>query len=137
RDTRTTTDWTPVICTHADYVGSQGGLIQVAGAANGTGTGATLELQTTTINGGGAITNPAVFNIQGKLEADSGANTIENFTAGNFTNDGELLVTGNSTTLTLLDDTLTDYVATQGAIIVVARAANATATGTIVELQAS
>ena len=48
---------------------------------DGSGTGgATLELQNTTIDGGGAITNPAVFNIDGLLKADNAtANTIENF----------------------------------------------------------
>src|SRR5207245_7029497 len=44
--------------TLSDFVTSQGGKIQVDGAANGTGTGSTLELQNTTINGGGAITHP-------------------------------------------------------------------------------
>ena len=52
-----------------DFVGSQGGKIQVDGTHDGSGTGgATLELQNTTIDGGGAITNPAVFNIDGLLE---------------------------------------------------------------------
>src|SRR5581483_6845601 len=94
--------------TLTDYVGAQGGLIVVDGLGNGTGTGSVLELQSTTINGGGAITHPAVLNVKGLLEADSATlNTIENFTAGNFTNDGELLVTAGAT-LTLLNDTLTD-----------------------------
>ena len=67
--------------TLTDYVGSQGGTIQVDGTDNGSGTGSMLELQNTTIDGGGAITNPAVFNIDGMLEVPTSAtaNIIENF----------------------------------------------------------
>ena len=103
-----------------DYVSSQGGKIQVDGTHDGSGTGgATLELQNTTIDGGGAITNPAVFNIDGLLKVDNAtANTIENFdaAAGTFTNDGELLVADTSSLL-LLNDTLNDYVGSQGGTI--------------------
>src|SRR5581483_2502081 len=83
--------------TLTDYVSAQGGLIQVDGNGDGTGAGSILELQSTTIDGGGAITHPAVFHIVGKVEADSGTSIIENFTASHFTNDGELLVTNSAT----------------------------------------
>ena len=71
-----------------DYV-TNGGTIQVDGTANGSGAGATLELQHTTIDGG----DKGSFHIDGLLKADTAtANIIENFDAANFTNDGELLV---------------------------------------------
>src|SRR5262249_61744673 len=66
----------------------------------------------------------AMFNVDGKLQATalSGvgtSNPIENFTAGNFTNDGKIQVTGasNATTLTLLNDTLDDYNGTTPGLI--------------------
>ena len=81
-----------------DFIGSQGGYIDVVGTGNGTGVtasnSATLDLTgNTTIDGGGTLTNPAMFTVSGLLRADGGSDTIENFsTAGDFTNDGELLV---------------------------------------------
>ena len=102
----------------------------VAGLGNGSGTGATLELQTTIVDGGslGSFTN------DGLTEADAGLNTIKNFTVGKFVNDGKLLVTGNSTTLTLLNDTLNDY-ATLGGSMLVAGLGNGSGTGATLELQ--
>src|SRR5208282_1257831 len=91
-----------------DYV-TAGGSIQVDGTA---GVGSTLELQTTTINGN----DLGSLNVDGLLEADNGtANTIENFSAGKFTSDGKIWVTGNAT-LTLKSDTLQDYVTAGGSI---------------------
>src|SRR6202011_3676330 len=70
----------------------------------------------------------------GTLKADANANTIENFNATGpvtFTNDGELWVTGSSTTLTLLNDVLNDYVGTIGGLIQV----DGTGAGATLELQ--
>ena len=79
-----------------------GGSIQVDGSA---GTGSTLELQTTTINGN----DLGSLNVDGLLEADNAtANTVENFSAGDFTSDGKILVTGNAT-LTLLERSWADW----------------------------
>src|SRR4029077_5730525 len=80
--------------------GTERGTIQV----DDRGTGQSrLELQTTTIDGGKLFNN-------GLLEATSGtANTIENLAAGNFSNDGTLKVTGDLTSLLLLNDKLTNY----------------------------
>ena len=48
-------------------------------------------------------------------------NIIENFNvttpAVTFTNDGEILVTGTGTKLTLISDTLNDFTATHGGTI--------------------
>ena len=127
-----------------DFVGTQGGTIQVDGTADGSGAGSILNLQKTTIDGGGAIAHPAVFNIDGKLEATgiSGtgtANIIKNFTAGHFTNDGELLVTGPNTgtvtSLLLLNDTLNDFVGTQGGTIQVVGTHDGSGAGSILNLQ--
>src|ERR1019366_7560239 len=107
-----------------DYKSTTPGKIQVA-------TGATLELQTTIIDGGTGVAGVtgATFNIDGALTADgSVSSTIENFAAGNFTNDGELLVTGSGTNLLLKNDTLDDYKSTTPGKIQVA-------TGATLELQ--
>src|SRR6185437_6183981 len=108
-----------------DYSGSQGGLIQVDGAEDGSGTGSTLNLQNTIIDGNSLAS--AVFTVKGKLDAtDIGgtgtSNTIENFTtAGNFSNGGEILVTSSvvasGSTLTLKNDVLNDYRSSQGGLI--------------------
>lgn len=98
-----------------------GGSIQVDGSA---GTGSTLELQTTTINGN----DLGSLNVDGLLEADNAtANTIENFSAGDFTSDGKILVTANAT-LTLLDDLVTNT----GGIIAVDDTGTLTLTGTTI-----
>src|SRR4029077_14252304 len=75
----------------------------------------TLELQTTTIDGGnlGSLTN------HGLTEATSGtASTIKDFTGGNFVSDGTLWVTGNGTSLLLKSDVLNDFATAGGAILV-------------------
>src|SRR6202035_1744740 len=77
-------------------------------AATMSGAAPKLELQTTTIDGDNLATS--TLNVDGLLVADDGtANKIERFAAGNFTNDGEVQVTGNGTVLTLSNDTLDDY----------------------------
>ena len=104
-----------------DFIGSQGGYIQVVGTGNGTGVtasnSATLDLTgNTTIDGGGTLTNPAMFTVSGLLETTAAATTIENFsTAGGFTNDGELLVS-SGTVLTLNNDQLEISSAARAAI---------------------
>ena len=81
------------------------GTVQVGNASDvGDTVHPVLDLVATTINGGTVtITN------NGLLEASGGtSSTIENLALGNFSNNGTLLVTGNSTTLVLNGDTLTN-----------------------------
>ena len=107
-----------------DYVDA-GGSIQVGNASDASdATPPELELQGTTIDGGGLGT----FTIAGLLKADDGSQSIiENFDtispAVTFTNDGTILVTGSDTTLTLNSDVLDDYVGTAGGSIQVGNAA--------------
>src|SRR4029078_3985044 len=92
---------------------TKGGFIQVFGTMDGSAvtaaTSSTLELKNTTID----ALHLGSFNIDGLLKVDDSpvtvANIIKNFDAGDFTNDGKILVTGAGTTLTLLEDTLNDY----------------------------
>src|SRR5207253_9250229 len=85
--------------------------------------------------GGGAIHHPAVFTLHGKLDAANLPSSPTRRSSDlNFSNDGELLVTANSTLL-LLNDTLSDFVSSQGGKIQVDGAANGTGTGSTLELQ--
>src|SRR6202040_1716930 len=75
------------------------------------------------------------FNVDGTLKATVGTdNLIENFDAGKLTSDGTLLATGNGTRLTLLNDTLQDYVGSTGSSIQVDKN---TTTASVLELQHS
>src|SRR5262249_60434360 len=68
-------------------------------------------------------------------EATSGATSIiENFAAGRFTSNGELLVTASSS-LTLVSDTLSNFVSTQGGKIQIDGTANGSGAGATLTLQ--
>ena len=96
-----------------------------------TTTASVLELQHTTIDGN----HLGSLNVDGTLKATVGTdNVIENFDAGKLTSDGTLLATGNGTRLTLLNDTLQDYVGSTGGSIQVDKN---TTTASVLELQHS
>ena len=64
-----------------DFIGSQGGYIQVVGTGNGTGVtasnSATLDLTgNTTIDGGGTLNNPAMFTVSGLLGTTAAATPL-------------------------------------------------------------
>src|SRR4029079_10030385 len=104
--------------TVTDFVGTDGGAIQVDGNKDDVGTSAdaVLELRNTVINGGGL----GKLNVDGQLIVTSGlTSTIENFGGTDFTIDGLLQVddTAAATKLILLNDTVTDFVGTDGGAI--------------------
>ena len=106
-----------------DYVGSQGGMIQVDGTHDGSGTGATLELQNTTIDGG-TIDNAGL--IQGIV----GASFIDNANINNF---GSGFIDANGVNFTIDPSTITNdgtLEATNGGTLVLSQD-NVTNTGTV------
>ena len=123
-----------------DFVGGQGGTIQVDGTADGSGggTSSTLQLKASTIDDGAGSLGK--LNNDGLLETTSGSsNLIENFSAaGSFTNDGKLLVTNSGTVLTLTNDVLENYngaTDTKGGAIQVDGTADGSGGGTSSTLQ--
>ena len=93
-----------------------GGTITVdsGGTLTMAGSGDSIDGSAVTVQASGAlnmtgtdIISGSTLTIDGMLKAE-GTDTIESFSSGNFTDNGEVLVTGSGTVLTLKTDTLTN-----------------------------
>jgi autotransporter-associated beta strand protein len=130
-----TTTW---LFNNPGVVNVNAGTLSLEGGGAGAGTfniaaGATLDLNTYTLNGGAVINGP------GRLRADNGALTIAafatmanvDFSSGSFTGDGTLTLTGSSawTGGTMSGDALGTTAVASGATFNVSGAASKTIAG--------